>query len=125
MRRYIIHVFGYDGCGYLVGTFDSLDDIIGDEETEAIDTHTGDMYYYRDGVWVKDGNADDVKPLYLRRKSDPPIEPREVKEVEGGMLVPPGFRERVLAKALASPKWFSYSVTISGADLQIPALEKE
>ena len=107
-------------------TVDDLDDTIGDEEIEAIDTHTCDMYYYRNDAWGKNDNADDVKPLYLRRKSDPPVVPNPVaKEVDGGTLIPAGFAKLCLTKMPLVTKWIPHSATFSGIDLQIPTLMGE
>ena len=103
MRRYILIDFPAWNTGQISCTVDSLDDIIGDD-MEAIDTHTGDTYYY-DAEWIKDKVIDEIQASCLRRKSDPPpvVNP-QAKEVEGGILVPPGFVEAVLTETLVSTK---------------------
>ena len=91
---------------------------------QAVDTQTGDTYYYDDG-WIKDRNADAIIQDSLRRKSDPPVEPRpEPKEVEGGCLIPASFKKTILTQIQVSPRWVPYSATIRGVDLEIPCLDK-
>ena len=127
MRRFILHSVGYGGSG-IVCTVDDLDDIIGDEDIDAVDTQTGDCYVWKDDAWVKSGNADELKYWYLHRKSDPPrVATAVVATPAGGLIVPVEYMQAA-AKAM-----FEFSpipqMTIPIRDIdreiKIPALEND